>query len=34
MAYVINLGEYKSIGTHLTGFHVNCDNVTNFDLNI
>ena len=34
MAYVISLGEYKSIGTHSTGFHVNCDNVTNFDLNI
>ena len=27
-AYVINLNEYKSIGTHLIALHVNPENVT------
>ena len=30
-AYVINLDEYKSIGTHWIALHVNGNNVTNFD---
>ena len=29
--YVINLDEYKSIGTHWIVLYVNCDNVTYFD---
>ena len=30
-AYVINLSELKSIGTHWTALHVNVENVTYFD---
>ena len=30
-AYVINLSELKSIGTHWTASHVNVENVTYFD---
>ena len=30
-AYVINLDEYKSIGTHWIALYVNGNNVTNFD---
>ena len=30
-ANVINLGEYKSIGTHWIGLYVNVENVTYFD---
>ena len=30
--YVINLDEYKSIGTHWIALCVNCDNVTYFDV--
>ena len=30
-AYVINLDEYKSIGTHLITLYVNVENVTYFD---
>ena len=30
-AYVINLDEYKSIGTHWIALYVNGDNVTYFD---
>ena len=30
-AYVINLDEYKSIGTHWITFKVNAENVTYFD---
>ena len=30
--YVINLDEYKSIGTHWIALYVNCDNVTCFDV--
>ena len=30
-AYVINLDEYKPIGTHWIGLFVNGDNVTYFD---
>ena len=30
-SYVINLDEYKSIGTHWIPFYVNGDNVTCFD---
>ena len=30
-AYVINLGEYKSIGTHWIILYVNDNNVTYFD---
>ena len=30
-AYVINLDEYESIGTHWIALHVNDDNVTYFD---
>ena len=30
-AYVINLDEYKSIGTHWIAFYVNAENVTYFD---
>ena len=29
--YVINLDEYKSIGTHWITFYVNAENVTYFD---
>ena len=29
--YGINLGDYKSIGTHWIALHVNSQNVTNFD---
>ena len=29
--YVINIDEYKSMGTHWKGFYVNDDNVTYFD---
>ena len=30
-AYVINLDEYKSIGTHWIALQVNDDNITYFD---
>ena len=30
--YVINLDEYKSIGTHWIVLYVTCDNVTYFDV--
>ena len=30
--YVINLDEYKSIGTHWIALYVICDNVTYFDV--
>ena len=30
-AYIINLGEYESIGTHWIALHVNGNNVTYFD---
>ena len=30
-AYVINLDEYKSIGTHWITLYVNGDNITYFD---
>ena len=30
-SYLINLDEYKSIGTHWTALHVNDNNVTSFD---
>ena len=30
-AYVINLHEYKSIGTHWIALYVNGNSVTNFD---
>ena len=30
-AYIINLGEYESIGTHLIALYVNAKNVTYFD---
>ena len=30
-AYVINLDEYKSIGTHWINLYVNGDNLTDFD---
>ena len=30
-AHVINLNEYESIGTHLTAFYVNNNNITYFD---
>ena len=30
-AYVINLGEYKSIGTYWIALYVNAENVTYFD---
>ena len=30
-AYVINLDEYKSIGTHWIALYVNGDNITYFD---
>ena len=30
-AYVIDLDEFKSIGTHRIGLHVNDNNVTYFD---
>ena len=30
-AYVINLDEYKSIGTHWIALYVNAENVTYFD---
>ena len=30
-AYIINLDEYKSIGTHWTAFYMNDNNVTYFD---
>ena len=30
-AYVINLDEYKSIGTHRIALYVNAENVTYFD---
>ena len=30
-AYVINLEEYKSIGTHWIALYVNAENVTYFD---
>ena len=30
-AYVINLDEYKSIGTHWTAFYVNANNIVYFD---
>ena len=31
MAYVINLDEYKSIGTHWIALYVNAKNVSYFD---
>ena len=31
MAYVINLDEYESIGTHSIALYVNGDNVTYID---
>ena len=31
LTYVINLGEYKSIGTHWIALHVNDNNVVCFD---
>ena len=30
-AYIINLGEYESIGTHQIALYVNAENVTYFD---
>ena len=30
-AYVINLGEYKSIGTHWIALYVNANNLVYFD---
>ena len=30
-AYIINIGEYESIGTHWIALHVNDNNVTYFD---
>ena len=30
-AYIINLDEYKSIGTNWIALHVNAENVTYFD---
>ena len=30
-AYIINLDEYESIGTHWIELHVNAENVTYFD---
>ena len=30
-AYVINLDEYKSIGTHWIALYVNCSNAISFD---
>ena len=30
-AYIINLDEYESIGTHWIAFYVNAENVTYFD---
>ena len=30
-AYVINIDNYKSIGTHFIALYVNSDNVTHFD---
>ena len=30
-AYIINLDEYESIGTHWIALHVNAENVTYFD---
>ena len=30
-AYVINLDEYKSIGTHWIAFYVNANNIIYFD---
>ena len=30
-AYIINLDEYESIGTHWIAFYVNYNNVTYFD---
>ena len=30
-AYVINLDEFKSIGTHLTALYVNANNIIYFD---
>ena len=30
-AYVINLDEYKSIGTHWIALYANKNNITNFD---
>ena len=30
-AYIINLDEYKSIGTHWIALHANAENVTYFD---
>ena len=31
-AYVINLQEYKRVGTHWIALHVNGNNVTYFDI--
>ena len=31
MAYVINLDEYKSIGTHWIALYVNAENISYFD---
>ena len=30
-AYIINLDEYKSIGTHLIALYVNVENIMHFD---
>ena len=30
-AYVLNLDEYKSVGTHCIALYVNDDNITYFD---
>ena len=31
-AYIINLDEYKSIGTHWISLYMNVENVTHFDI--